>query len=76
MLSWHAKKKENNSFQHYNILRVYEVKDETSTSTTYVSLIFYHTVRSQKILVKKELSVLFSEGSSFEWLSTKIPLGL
>jgi hypothetical protein len=47
------KKKENNNYQHYNILSAYEVKDETSTNSTYVSLVFYGTVRSRKILVKK-----------------------
>jgi hypothetical protein len=47
------KKKENNNYQHYNILSAYEVKDETSTSSTYVSLMFYCMVRSRKILVKK-----------------------
>jgi hypothetical protein len=46
------KEKENNNYQHYNILSAYEVKDETSSST-YVSLVFYHTVRSKKLLVKK-----------------------
>jgi hypothetical protein len=70
------RKNKNNNFQPYNILRAYEVKDETFTSRTYVSLIFYHTVRSKKILVKKILQVLFSEGGSFEWFCTKIPLGL
>jgi hypothetical protein len=48
-----SKKKENDNFQHYNILSAYEVKDETSTSSTYISLVFYRTVRSSKILVKK-----------------------
>jgi hypothetical protein len=48
-----AQKKKNNNYQHYNILSAYEVIDETSTSSTYVSLVFYHTVRSRKILVKK-----------------------
>jgi hypothetical protein len=48
-----AQKKENTNYQHYNILSAYEVKDETSTSCIYVSLVFYHTVRSRKILVKK-----------------------
>jgi hypothetical protein len=67
---------ENSNFQHYNILNAYEVKDETSTNRTYVSLVFYHTIRSRKIFVKKELQVLFSEGGSFEWFCTKIPLGL
>jgi hypothetical protein len=38
------KRKENNNFQHYNILSAYEVKDETSTNSTYVSLVFYCTV--------------------------------
>jgi hypothetical protein len=47
------KKKENNNYQHYNILSAYEVKDETSTSSTYVNLVFYHTIRSKKILVIK-----------------------
>jgi hypothetical protein len=70
------KKKEYNNFQNYNILSAYEVKDETSTSRTYVSLVFYHTVISRKILVKKELQVLYSEGGSFERFCTKIPLGV
>jgi hypothetical protein len=48
-----SKKKENNNYQHYNILSAYEVKDKTSTSSTYVSLVFYRTVRSRKIFVKK-----------------------
>jgi N-acyl-L-homoserine lactone synthetase len=47
------KKKKNSNYQHYNILNAYEVKDETSTSSTYVSLVFYCMVRSKKILVKK-----------------------
>jgi hypothetical protein len=46
-------KKKNNNFQHYNILSAYEVKDETSTNSTYVNLVFYSTVRSRKILVTK-----------------------
>jgi hypothetical protein len=41
-----------------------------------VSLIFYHTVRSGKILVKKKVQVLFSKEGSFKWFCTKIPLGL
>jgi hypothetical protein len=69
-------KKKNNNFQHYIILSAYEVKDETSTNKTYISLIFYHMVRSRKILIKKELQVLFSKEGSFEWFCTKIPLGL
>jgi hypothetical protein len=48
-----SKKKKNSNYQHQNILSAYEVKDETSTSSTYVSLVFYCTVRSRKILVKK-----------------------
>jgi hypothetical protein len=55
---------------------LFEVKDENSTYRTYVSLVFYHMVRFKKILIKKELQVLFSEGGSFEWFCTKIPLGL
>jgi hypothetical protein len=66
MLSQQAKKNKNSNFQHYNILSACEVKDETSTSRTYISLVFYHMVRSKKILVKKELQVLFPEGGSFE----------
>jgi hypothetical protein len=46
------KKRENGNFQHYNILSAYEVNDETSTSSTYVSLVLHCTVRSSKILVK------------------------
>jgi hypothetical protein len=49
------KKNKNYFFQHYNILSAYEVKDKTSTNRTYVSLVFYHTIRSKKIHVKKEL---------------------
>jgi hypothetical protein len=48
-----SKKKKNTYHQQYNILSAYEVKDETSTSSTYVSLVIYRTVRSRKILVKK-----------------------
>jgi hypothetical protein len=51
MLSEQAQEKENNNFQHYNILSAYEIKDESSTGSTYVSLVFYCTVRSRKILV-------------------------
>jgi hypothetical protein len=50
---WASSKKKNSNFQHYYILSAYEVKDETSTSSTYVRLVFYRTVRSSKILVKK-----------------------
>jgi hypothetical protein len=39
------KKKENNNYQHYNILSAYEVKDETFTNNTYVSLVFYRMIR-------------------------------
>ena len=52
-LSRQAQKKENNNFQPYNILSAYEVEDGTPTSSTNVSLVFYCTVRSRKILVKK-----------------------
>jgi hypothetical protein len=48
-----SKINKNNNFQHYNILSAFEVKDETSTSSTYVSLVFHNTIRSKKILVKK-----------------------
>jgi hypothetical protein len=47
------KKKENSNYQHYNILSAYEVKDETSISSPFASLVFYHLVRSRKILVIK-----------------------
>jgi hypothetical protein len=67
------KKEENDNFQHYNILSAYEVKDETSTSSTYVSLVFYRTIRSSKILVKKELLVLFSEGVVLSGFAPKYP---
>ena len=49
------KMNQNRNFQHYNIIVAYEVKDEISTTKTYISLIFYHMVRSRKLLVKKEL---------------------
>jgi hypothetical protein len=42
----------NGNFEHYNILSAYEVKDETSTNSTYISLVFYHLVRYSKILVE------------------------
>jgi hypothetical protein len=48
-----SKKIKIRNFQHYNILSAYEVKDETFTNSTYVSLVFYCMVRSRKILVKK-----------------------
>jgi hypothetical protein len=48
-----SQKKENSNYQHYNILSAYEVKNETFTSSTYVSLVFYSTVKSRKVLVKK-----------------------
>jgi hypothetical protein len=48
-----AQKKRKHNYQHYNILSAYEVKDETSTSSTYVSLVFYRMVRFRKILVNK-----------------------
>jgi hypothetical protein len=44
--------------------------------SAYVSLVFYHMIGSKKILIKKELQVLFSGGGSFKWFCTKIPLGL
>jgi hypothetical protein len=53
---WASSKKKKTTtitYQHYNILSACEVKDETSTSSTYVSLVFYRIVRSRKILVKK-----------------------
>jgi hypothetical protein len=47
------KKKENNKFLHYNFLTAYEVKDETSTSSTYGSLVLYYMVITRIKLVKK-----------------------
>jgi hypothetical protein len=67
------KKKENINYQYYNILSAYEVKDETSTSSTYVSLVFYRIVRSRKIFAKKELQVLFSEGIILSGFVPKYP---
>jgi hypothetical protein len=49
------------------------VKDEIFTSRTYVSLAFYHTVRSRKILVKKELQVLYSKGVVLSGFAPKYP---
>jgi hypothetical protein len=68
-----SSKKKNSNYQHYNILRAYEVKDEIYTSSTYVSLVFYPMVRSRKILVKKELQVLFSEGVVLSGFAPKYP---
>jgi hypothetical protein len=48
-----SKKKKNNNFQHYNILSAYEVKSEASTSSSNLSLVFYHMGRFRKTLVKK-----------------------
>jgi hypothetical protein len=56
---WASSKKENNNFQCYNILSAYEVKDDTSTNITYVSLLFYYKVRSKNILVKKNYRSIF-----------------
>jgi hypothetical protein len=67
------KNKENRNFQHYNILNAYEVKDETSASSTYISLVFYRTVRSKKILIKKQLQVLLSEGVVLSGFAPKYP---
>jgi hypothetical protein len=70
------KKKENGIFQHYNILSAYEVKDETSTSSTYVSLVFYYIVRSSKNTCQKIIIGPFFRRGSFEWFCTKIPMDL
>ena len=56
------KNNENNNFRHYYILSAYEVIDETSTNRTYVSLIFYHIVRSKKYLSKKNYRFFFQKG--------------
>jgi hypothetical protein len=56
-----AQKKKNSNYQHYNILSAYELKDETSTSSTYVSLEFYCMDRSRKILVKKNYRSFFQK---------------
>jgi hypothetical protein len=41
--------KRRSNYQHYNILSAYEIKDKTSTSSTYVSLVFYRTIRSMVV---------------------------
>jgi hypothetical protein len=51
--SGQAQKEEYNNFQHYNILSAYEVKDETFSDSIFVSLVFYHMVRSKKTLLGK-----------------------
>jgi hypothetical protein len=61
MLFGQVQKKENSNYQHYNILSAYEVKDETSINSTYVSLVFYRTVRSRKILVKNNYKSFFQK---------------
>jgi hypothetical protein len=48
-------------------------KDETSNSSTYVSLVFYYTVRSRKICVKKELQVLFQKEVVLSGFEPKCP---
>jgi hypothetical protein len=77
-LSRQAKKNNNNNFQHYNILSAYEVKDETSTSRTYVSLVFYHTVRSRKYLSKKNYRLFFQKEVVLSGFAPKYlwPLGV
>jgi hypothetical protein len=71
-----SRKKENGNFQHYNILSAYEVKDETSTSSTYVSLVFYRTIRSSKNTCQKIITSPFFRRGSFEWFCTQIPMNL
>jgi hypothetical protein len=53
------KKNKKNNFQHYNILSAYEIKDETSASSTYISLVFYCMVRSRKNTCQKIIIGLF-----------------
>jgi hypothetical protein len=48
-----SKKRKTITFNIKKILSAYEVNDETSTSSIYINLVFYHTARSRKILVKK-----------------------
>jgi hypothetical protein len=67
------KKNKNNNFQHYNILSSYEVKDETSNSKAYVSLVFYHTVRSRKMLVKKNYRFFSQKGVVLSGFAPKYP---
>jgi hypothetical protein len=62
MLFGQAQKKENDNYQHYNILSAYEVKDETSTNSSYVSLVFYCTIRSRKYLSKNNYRFFFQKG--------------
>jgi hypothetical protein len=69
------KKKKNSNFQNYNILSANEVKDETSTNSTYVSLVFYCTVRFSNSCQKIITGPFFRRGS-FEWFCTKIPMDL
>jgi hypothetical protein len=70
------KKRENGNFQHYNILSAYEVKDETSTNSTYVSLVFYRTIRFTKNTCQKIITCPFFRRGSFEWFCTQIPMNL
>jgi hypothetical protein len=64
------------NFQHHNTLSAYEVKDETSTNSTYVSLVFYCMVRSSKNTCQKLIICLFFRSDSFEGFCTKIPMDL
>jgi hypothetical protein len=67
------KKLKNSNFQHYNIRSAYEIKDETSTSRTYISLVFYHSVKSRKILVKKICRSFFQKGVILSGFVPKYP---
>jgi hypothetical protein len=58
-------------FQHYNILSAHEVIYGILTSRTYVSLVFYHKVRSGKIIVEKVLQAILLEWGTSDWFYTK-----
>jgi hypothetical protein len=68
--------KKNSNYQHYYILSAYEVKDETSTSSTYVSLVFYRMVRSKKNTYQKIITGFFFKRSSFEWFCIQISMDI
>jgi hypothetical protein len=55
------KKKKKNNFQHYSILSAYEVKDETSTSSIYVSLVFIVQSDLEKYLSKNNYKSFFQK---------------
>jgi hypothetical protein len=67
------KKKKNSNYQHYNILSAYEVKDETSISSTYVSFVFYCMLYLEKYISKNNIGPFFQEEVVLSGFAPKYP---